>query len=88
MISHWPYVAKGRRWTCCGVLDLGAGLAVIRHRFRDTFAVELIPSRSALDQVSILLGHSSVKITEKHDAPWVKPRQERLEELVNKTWSA
>ena len=31
-----------------------------------------------IDQVSMLLGHSSVKITEKHYSPWVKARQDQL----------
>jgi len=56
------------------------------HRFRDTFAVELLLKGVPLDQVSILLGHSSVRITEKHYAPWVRARQERLEELVRQAW--
>jgi integrase len=56
------------------------------HRFRDTFAVELLLAGTPIDDVRILLGHSSVKITEKHYAPWVKARQERLEENVMKTW--
>ena len=46
--------------------------AVFPQMFRDTFAVELLLSGVPLDQVSILLGHSSVKITEKHYAPWSK----------------
>jgi integrase len=54
--------------------------------FRDTFAVELLLSGVPLDQVSILLGHSSVKITEKHYAPWVKARQEQLEASVRQSW--
>lgn len=56
------------------------------HRFRDTFAVELLLKGVPLDQVSILLGHSSVGITERHYSPWVKARQERLEELVQASW--
>jgi hypothetical protein len=35
-----------------------------------------------LEEVPILLGHSSVKITEKHYAPWVRGRQRRLEKSV------
>jgi hypothetical protein len=31
-----------------------------------------------LEEVSILLGHSSIKITEKYYAPWVSGRQKRL----------
>ena len=56
------------------------------HRFRDTFAVRLLQAGVPLQDVSILLGHSSVKVTEKHYAPWVKERQTRLEELVQRTW--
>jgi integrase/recombinase XerD len=40
-----------------------------------------------LEQVSILLGHKSVKITEKHYAPWVKARQEQLAANVCKAWN-
>jgi integrase/recombinase XerD len=56
------------------------------HMFRDTFAVEMLLAGVPLDQVSILLGHSSVKITEKHYSPWVKARQEQLEASVRKAW--
>jgi hypothetical protein len=35
-----------------------------------------------------LLGHSSVKITEKHYAPFVKARQEQLENSVKLSWQA
>ena len=45
---------------------------------RDTFAVEMLLAGVPLEQVSMLLGHKSVKITEKHYAPWVKARQEQL----------
>lgn len=58
------------------------------HRFRDTFAVELLLAGVPIDQVSVLLGHSSVKITEKSYAPWVKARQEQLEVAVMKAWPA
>jgi integrase len=56
------------------------------HRFRDTFAVELLLAGVPIDQVSILLGHSSVRVTEKHYSPWVKARQDQLELAVRKTW--
>jgi integrase len=56
------------------------------HRFRDTFAVELLLAGVPLERVSVLLGHSSVKITEKHYAPWVLARREQLEAEVMRTW--
>lgn len=56
------------------------------HRFRDTFAVNLLLKGVPLETVSILLGHASIKITQKHYAPWVRSRQEKLEEEVMKTW--
>jgi len=39
-----------------------------------------------LDQVSILLGHKSIKTTDKHYSPFVKARQEQLVEAVKKAW--
>ncbi len=56
------------------------------HRFRDTFAVELLLAGVPIDQVSVLLGHASVKVTEKHYAPWVKARQAQLEAAIRKAW--
>jgi hypothetical protein len=53
---------------------------------RDTFAVELLLSGVPLERVSVLLGHQSVKVTEKHYAPWVRARQEQLEADVRRTW--
>ncbi len=58
------------------------------HRFRDTFAVELLLRGVPIDQLAILLGHSSVRITERYYAPWVKSRQERLEQLVRAGWDS
>ncbi len=56
------------------------------HRWRDTFAVELLLAGVPLEQVSILLGHQSIKVTERHYSPFVKARQEQLEDAVRKSW--
>ena len=56
------------------------------HRFRDTFSVELLLAGVPIERVAILLGHQSVRITEKHYAPWVSARQEQLEADVRRTW--
>jgi integrase/recombinase XerD len=50
------------------------------HRRRDSFAVELLLVGVPLEQVSILLGHASTKVTEKYYSPWVKARRDQLVE--------
>ena len=54
---------------------------------RDTFAVEYLLAGMPLEEVSRLLGHSSVLITQKHYAPWVLERQQRLATSVRTAWS-
>jgi integrase len=56
------------------------------HMFRDTFAVEMLLAGVPIDQVSLLLGHASVKVTEKSYAPFVKARQVQLQESVRNAW--
>lgn len=56
------------------------------HRFRDTFAVELLLTGVPIDRVSILLGHQSIRVTERHYAPWVRSRQEQLEADLARAW--
>jgi len=57
------------------------------HQLRDTFAVNLLQNGVPLEEVSKLLGHESIKTTEKFYAKWVKPRQDRLDALVVGTWN-
>ena len=58
----------------------------VSHRFRDTFAVELLLAGVPIERVSILLGHQSVRVTERHYNPWVRSRQEQLEADVASAW--
>jgi len=68
-----------------------AGLAgdgyMMSHRLRDTFAVDLLEKGVPLEEVSKLLGHTSIKTTEKHYSAWIKGRQDRLDSLVTATWA-
>ena len=56
------------------------------HRFRHTFASNLLLAGVPLDRVATLLGHTNSKITEKHYATWIRARQEQLEVDVKRVW--
>lgn len=82
-----PRTATGDWWRTLNLLFKIAGVQDGHaHRFRDTFAVRLLSCGVSLENVSILLGHADIKITQKHYAPWVRSRQDRLEEEVRKVW--
>jgi Phage integrase family len=53
------------------------------HMFRDTFAVALLNAGASLETVSTLLGHTSIRVTQKHYNPWVKSRQDALDAAVS-----
>jgi len=57
------------------------------HRFRDTFAVDLLLRGVPIDQVSALLGHSAVKITEQHYLAFVAARRKQISEAVRRAWA-
>jgi len=66
-------------------ISKGLGNAV-SHRLRDTFAVELLLAGVPIERVSVLLGHQSVRVTERHYNPWVRARQEQLEADIASAW--
>jgi len=70
----------------CPLSTLSGVPEVRAHRFRDTFAVRLLEQGKPLEIVQALLGHKSIKTTEKHYAPWVKSRQEMLVRELMATW--
>ncbi len=41
-----------------------------------------------METVSLLLGHASVKVTEKHYAKFNRARQVRIEEAVRAAWQS
>src|SRR6266851_5824681 len=64
-----------------------AGFDGHAHRFRDTFAVNLLSQGVSLENVAVLLGHQNVRITWKHYAPWVRSRQDALTAEVRRTFA-
>jgi integrase/recombinase XerD len=63
-----------------------AGIQGHSHQFRHTFAAGLLKRGVSIGNVSTLLGHRSLKITEKHYSAWVAGRQQHLEDEVRRTW--
>jgi site-specific recombinase XerD len=59
-------------------------ISVHPHRFRDTFAVNLLEQDVPIRTVQLLLGHTSVRTTEKHYAPFVESQQRLLDDAVAK----
>lgn len=53
------------------------------HRLRDTFAVRMLLNDISLEDVSKLLCHSTIAVTEKYYAAWIPARKLRLERLVS-----
>jgi integrase/recombinase XerD len=52
------------------------------HQLRDTFAVGLLLKGVSLEYVSKALGHTSIKTTERYYSPWIKERQDLLDEII------
>jgi integrase len=72
--------------TLKGVFDIAGIPDGHAHRFRDTFAVGLLQAAVPMERVSVLLGHNSIKVTERYYSPWVRARQEQLEADVRRSW--
>ncbi len=96
--KHFFWTGNGKRQTAVGdwqgrlkeVFD-AAGISkgegnAVSHRLRDTFAVGLLQAGVPIERVSVLLGHDSIKTTEKHYSAWTKARQEQIEADVTAAW--
>lgn len=86
----WSGVGTLKSATTCWQRTLAklfrlAGVKGHAHMFRDTLAVDLLSKGVTLENVAAILGNT-VRICEKHYAPWVKSRQVELERAVKATW--
>ena len=60
---------------------------MLSHRLRHSFAVELLLAGVPIEQVGKLLGHKTVRTTERYYSAWVKERQRKLEIEVKQAWT-
>ncbi|HUB78975.1 MAG TPA: tyrosine-type recombinase/integrase, partial [Bryobacteraceae bacterium] len=92
--KHWFWTGVGSKETATGnwrrtfrrLCEIAGVQDAHPHRFRDTLAVELLLRGIPIERVSILLGHSSIKVTQKHYSPWVAARQAQLEADLAALW--
>ena len=60
---------------------------MLSHRIRHTFAVELLLAGMPIEEVSKLLGHKTLRTTERYYSAWVTERQKKLEADVKHAWT-
>jgi len=68
-LAHFRQVSSAQCGPRVGIPNYHA------YRSRDTFTVELVLAGAPLNYMPTLLGHQSVKITERHCAPRIHARQ-------------
>ena len=56
------------------------------HMLRDTFAIEKLEAGATMEEVSKLLGHSSLATTQRHYMPWDRRTQDRLKRASMVDW--
>lgn len=66
-------------------LDKLAGVHVHAHRFRHTFATDLLSKGVPVSEVAAILGNSP-RIVEKHYSHWISTRQAAIDTAVRATW--
>jgi site-specific recombinase XerD len=60
--------------------DEGKSLRFHSHQLRDTFAVNHLLNGTSMADLSKLLGHKSIRTTEKYYSPWCDERQQALDQ--------
>jgi integrase len=66
----------------------GSSKRVYPHILRHTFATQCLAAGVPLEDVAMMLGHSSIRTTEKYYSHWIKGRADRLEASVRQAWES
>jgi integrase len=67
-------------------LGVVAGVHIHAHRWRHTFATQLLSKGVPVSEVAAILGNSP-RIIEKHYSQWIQARQDSLNAAVRETWT-
>jgi integrase len=67
-------------------LSVLSGVNITAHRFRHTFACELLSKGVPVSEVTAILGNSP-RIVEKHYRQWIDVRQKALDAAVRAVWA-
>ena len=63
-----------------------AGVHIHAHRWRHTFATDLLSKGVPVSEVAAILGNSP-RIIEKHYSQWIQARQDAVEKAIKATWA-
>lgn len=82
LTKHWNDRIRRLRKLLSFKDDNGKPLEFHSQMLRDTFAVELLLAGVPLEDVSKLLTHESVRVTDKYYTRWVKSRMQQLDDKL------
>jgi integrase len=63
-----------------------AGIAGHSHQLRHTFAVSLLTKGVSMENLSVLLAHKNIRITQKTYSAFTPARRDALEQAVRSVW--
>ena len=78
LVNHWGRLFHKLSEAAQLSNEFGEPLRFHSHMLRDTFAVWCFENDMSTEDVAALLGHANIQITQRHYAPWIKSRQQRL----------
>ncbi len=91
--EYYFWSGLGKQKSCVGdwqrtLRRLGeiAGVHIHAHRWRHTFATDLLSKGVPVSEVAAILGNSA-RIVEKHYSQWIESRQAAMNEAVKRSWA-